>query len=143
VSTVQEERIFADRLIDLIERTFFHAYFARAHGVPETALLIDYDIEAAYLGVDAEIVDTCRKTIKSAVAAVEQKVAFAPARAYLLSQVQAKVAELIAPGRKHPVINYICSHYQCPWCGDIVPGNAPLHDCQCTAPGEGGTHAVD
>lgn len=91
----QEQRAFADHLIAQIDSTFQRAYVSRINGMSEDEMLIYHDIEAAYRGVDKHVVETCRKTIRSAVKAVDSKVPFDQAHQYLVDQLHEHVDKLV------------------------------------------------
>jgi UDP-N-acetylglucosamine transferase subunit ALG13 len=95
---------FADKLIDLIDRTFHNAYLKRMAGVTETELLIDHDIEAAYHDVDVSVRHAARKTILSACRAVDSAIPFHHAHEFLIDQLHAEIDRLVKKeARKHAV----------------------------------------
>jgi hypothetical protein len=91
----EQERKFADDLISKIDLTFQRAYYAHINGVSETELLIDFDIEAAWANVDKHIVSVGRKTIKSAVSAVDKRLPFDLAHQYLVDRLHKRVDTII------------------------------------------------
>jgi hypothetical protein len=88
-------QLFADDLIDLIDRTFQNAYVARMSGKSETELIIEHDIEAASENVDDNVQDCARKTIMCAVRAVDNQIGFHTAHERLIDQVKGKVDKII------------------------------------------------
>jgi len=86
---------FAEDLLSLIETTFLRAYNSRVAGMTIDEMLIYHDIEAAASNVDKSVIDTCRRTIQTAVKAVDCQVAYDDAHAYLVDQLQSRLSKLL------------------------------------------------
>jgi len=86
---------FGEQLIENVLATFTVAYDDNRKGVSLDAILIEHDILAAGVGQAKVITAMQHKAIKSAVAAVEQRLPLAYARHYLEHQLRTRLHELI------------------------------------------------
>ena len=90
---------FAADLAHQISRTFFRAYWSHANGMSEDELLIEHDIEAAAANIDKHVAETCRRTISTAVKAVDRNVPYLIALVYLMQRLDTRIKQLLKAKR--------------------------------------------
>jgi len=91
----KEQREFAAQLAISIAKTFRKAYLMRFLGTSEAEMLIDFDIQAAASDTDPAIIETGRSTIKAAARAVDDRIPFFEAHAYLMNNVFTRTDQII------------------------------------------------
>jgi hypothetical protein len=83
----QHEQDVAAQLCAMIAATFHQAFVCALSGMSHTAILIDYDIQAAGAGQDESVNRCARSAIKAAVRAVERGIPYGVALGYLMQRV--------------------------------------------------------
>ena len=86
---------FGERLVRSLLTAFTEAYGAHYNGSSETEIMIQHDIFAAASDHHETIKDGHRKAIHAAIAAVDERVPFPVARAYLEKQLRKRMTEIL------------------------------------------------
>jgi len=99
---LQQRMEFGINLTMMIASVFQQAYFLHLGGTSRTAILIDYDIQAAGSTQDETVTRCARSAIKAACSAAEKHVPFHVAFDYLMQRVHKRIDKhMQQPEPKH------------------------------------------